>query len=77
MKRILSLLMAVTFLTLSLLLLTSCGKVAGKTYVFDKAVCKWDDDATAKDKADFAKLFGTLSGDDTVTEKNVLKKYKN
>ena len=76
MKKVLSLLMATLLLTLSLLTMTSCGKVEGKTYVFDSVKCTWDDEATDSQKTELVTVVKFLSGDDTVTVKNVLDKLE-
>ena len=76
MKKILSLCLTVTLLTLSLLTMTACGKVEGKSYLFHHAKCTWDDDVTEGQKEDFVTIMKVLTGDDTLTTKNVLDKWE-
>ena len=76
MKKIIAILLAVALLTLSLLVMVACGKVEGNTYAFDSVKCRWDDDATEKQKTDFVNLMKLITGDDTLTTKNVLDKWE-
>lgn len=76
MKKILTVILAVSLLALSLLTMTACGKVEGKSYVFHHAKCTWDDDVTEGQKEDFVTIMKVLTGDDTLTTKNVLNKWE-
>ena len=76
MKKILTVILAVSLLALSLLTMTACGKVEGKSYVFHHAKCTWDDDVTEGQKEDFVTIMKVLTGDDSITTKNVLDKWE-
>ena len=76
MKKIFAILLVVALLAVSLFVMVACGKVEGKTYVFDSVKCRWDDDATEKQKTDFVNLMKLITGDDTLTTKNVLDKWE-
>ena len=76
MKKLFAILLVVALLAVSLFVMVACGKVEGKTYVFDSVKCRWDDDATEKQKTDFVNLMKLLTGDDTLTTKTVLDKWE-
>ena len=76
MKKTISLVLALVLFAALLLGLNNLGTVEGKSYVFARAKCRWEDDIPEWQKEDFVTIMKVLTEDESITTKNVLEKYE-